>query len=87
MYFHHFLSFHYFEIFTVCKSAKGLCNIYGIHNCTDCGYQCKTGYNGDRCEWCNTGYDVVSEAVNGTIDSNGVGVKCGKLNTVLFYRC
>ena len=61
----------------VCKKSSGLCNIYGSLNCEDCGKKCKIGYVGDRCQSCSEGSTPVN-GKNGVIDSEGVGVKCGK---------
>ena len=37
-----------------------------------------TGYKGDRCQFCDSD-SVLIHGVNGEIDADGIGVKCGEL--------
>lgn len=51
--------------------------MYGGIGCYNCGSECKLGYFGEQCEYCQTGFYVGNDQNNGKVDPvTGEGPLC-----------
>ena len=67
--------------FVVCSNKNGACNVFGSLECANCGSSCKIGYEGDRCQTCQSWFYVSNGVINGEVNSTtGVGPICKGLN-------
>ena len=61
----------------MCRNEFGLCNIFGSIDCKTCGKECKTGYEGNQCEYCKKGFFVSNGVPIGNVNAtSGEGPLC-----------